>query len=358
MKTNTRLTVPVLASTLAIFCATATAQIATLTLPAGTGDDPRSVVAINGGTHLAISNQIDGWQHVVNVTNPFSPTLATSYNPPFGDQWFEAEYTPQFGGRLFTAHRGGGINMIDVSNPLAPNAIASVGSIYHYRGMRYRPLTVGGALFYNETNSGLNVFQVNSTGTNLASVWNDYAANQDGNGMEIVGDVLYQMGTPPNASSTRLHRGFDIGNPFLPVMTMNNTLVNQASTGAHNLLRKQPGSPYILASRWNDGLELQDCSIPNAPVIYPILPASPAIRCWGAAFISPTIAIAYGSITIGSTTVYWWYALQVLPGPLILPIIALQVPMDTHDITRSPSSNNFYAVGRLGGNGQGLLWVF
>lgn len=339
-------------------CATAAAQIGTLTLPAGIGDDPRSVVILSGGSHVAISNQVDGWLHSVNVTTPTNPTLATSYNPPFGDQWFEAEFTSQFGGRLFTAHRGGGINMIDVSNPLAPNAIASTPSTYHFRGMRYRPLANGGALFYNETNSGLGVFQVNNIGTTLAPVWNNYSANNDGNGMETVGDVLYQLGTPPSSPTDRLHRGFDIGNPFLPVMTMNNTFTNQAASGAHNLMRKQPGLPYVIVARWNDGLQLHDCSIPNSPVIYPILPASPAIRCWGAAWLNPITAMAYGSVTVGTSTVYWWFFLQVTAGPSILPITVIQVPLDTHDVIANPSNNRIYVVGRLGGNAQGLLWVF
>lgn len=338
--------------------ATAASAQTILTLPAGIGDDPRSVVAFNGGQHLAISNQVDGWLHVVNVTNPFSPTLATSYNPPFGDQWFEAEYTPQFGGRLFTGHRSGGINMINLSNPLSPSAV-SIPSIYHFRGMRYRPVGNGGALFYNETNTGLAAYQVNGTGTTLTPMWNDFGpSNQDGNGMEIVGDVLYQMGTPPSAASTRLHRGFDIGNPFLPVMTMNNTLTGQVATGAHNLLRKQPGSPYVLAARWNDGLELHDCTVPNAPVVYPIIPAIPGVRVWGAAFIQAPFAIAYGSLTIGSSTAYWWFLMQVLPGPVVVPGPVLVVPIDTHDITYHQPSNRIYAVGRVGGTGAGQLWVF
>ncbi|MBK8975449.1 MAG: hypothetical protein IPM29_05955 [Planctomycetes bacterium] len=346
------------ASVAAILAAAGHAQIATLTLPASIGDDPRSVVRVNGGTHLAISNQVDGWLHMVNVTNPLSPSLTTSYNPPFGDQWFEAEYTPQFGGRLFTGHRGGGINIIDVSNPLSPSAVASIPSIYHFRGMRYRTVGSGGALFYNETNNGLGVYQVNNTGTNMSLVWNDYAPNQDGNGMEIVGDLLYQMGTPANTTSTRLHRGFDIGNPFLPVMTMNNTLTNQAPTGGHCLLRKQPGSPYVLAARWNDGLQLHDCTFPNNPVVYPILPASPAVVCWGAAWISPVFAVAYGSFTIGNINYYWWLILQVTAGPSILPLNLVMVPLDTHDITADPNTNRIYVVGRMNGNGQGVLWVF
>ena len=45
-----------------------------------------------------------------------------------------------------------------------------------------------------------------------------------------------------NCDSTAVYRGFDIGNPYFPVMTMNNTLTGQVATGAHNLLRKQPGT--------------------------------------------------------------------------------------------------------------------
>lgn len=343
---------------LLLLAATASAQIATLTLPSGTGDDPRSVVVINASNHLAISNQIDGWQHFVKVSNPLTPTLVSSYNPPFGDQWFEAEYTPQFGGRLFTAHRGGGLNMIDVSNPLAPVSVAQALTTYHFRGMRYRTVNPGGALFYNETNAGLGVFQVNATGTALNLVWNDYSANGDGNGMELVGDVLYQLGTPPSSPTDRLYRGFDIGNPFFPVMTMNNTFTGQAPTGAHNQLRKHPALPYMLVSRWNDGLELHNAAIPNSPVIYPIVPANPAIRCWGAAFFGTNYAVAYGSVTIGSGTAYWWYLMQILPGPVIVPINVYQVPLDTHDITYDPNTSRIYVVGRMNGNGQGVLWVF
>jgi len=135
MRTLTMPTLPI-SFLVASLCAAASAQIATLTLPAGIGDDPRSVLLV-GNSHLAISNQVDGWQHMVDVSNPLLPTLTTSYNAPFGDQWFEAEFTPDFGGRLFTAHRGGGINMIDVSVPSAPFAVSSVSTVYHFRGLRY-----------------------------------------------------------------------------------------------------------------------------------------------------------------------------------------------------------------------------
>jgi hypothetical protein len=32
----------------------------------------------------------------INVANPVTPTLTSSFNPPGGDQWYESEYTPDF----------------------------------------------------------------------------------------------------------------------------------------------------------------------------------------------------------------------------------------------------------------------
>ena len=72
--------------------------------------------------------------------------------------------------------------------------------------------------------------------------------------------------------------------------------------------------------------------------------------------MNPVFAIAYGSVTIGTSTVYWWFFLTVTPGPTITPITVVTVPLDTHDIIAG--SGQIYVVGRLNGNGQGLLWIF
>jgi hypothetical protein len=339
--------------------AAATAQNAILTLPAGTGDDPRSVRVINR-LHLAISNQVDGWQHFVNIVNPLTPTLTTSYNPPYGDQWFEAEFTPDYGGRLFTAHRGGGVNMIDTTNPATPVAVQSIPTAYHFRGLRYRNLGNTGCLYYNETNNGLGVFNVTGNASLMSLVWNNYNNNgqNDANGLEVIGNQLYFMGTPPGATSTRLFRGFNVSAPLAPVQNFATTFTNQSTSG-HCLMRRHSTQPLMIASRWFDGLQTINATNPTSPVVTPVLPGTPNLLCWGATFWpNSPFAIAYGQFIFGSVRIYWWFLFQVLPNGQVIPINFLFPNLDTHDIAIDPTTNRIYVVGRDPNTLQGKLWVF
>lgn len=356
---------------LACLCATAHAQIATLTLPAGIGDDPRSVQLV-GNNHLAISNQVDGWQHMVDVSNPLNPTLTTSYNPPYGDQWFEAEFTPDFGGRLFTAHRGGGINMIDVSVPATPFAVNSVPTVYHFRGLRYLSTPIANpVLYYNATNQGLEAYSVLGGGTSLSAVWNNFGPSQDGNGLEFLqlpGTVighLYQLGAPPANPTTRELRVFDLTNPIAPVQCSLQTLTGQQNGNGHAQLRKSgiPFAPRIVASRWNDGLDLIDATTPCSPTITNMFPSSFAgltITYWGSRpFPNTPFVLVYGSLIVNSNPnvrfYFWWPWTVPASGPAI-PGTPTIVPLDTHDVIYDVNTTRIYMVGRLGT--QGVLWVF
>lgn len=352
--------------------ATASAQIATLTLPAGIGDDPRSVVLV-GNNHLAISNQVDGWQHMVNIANPLLPTITTSYNAPFGDQWFEAEFTPEFGGRLFTAHRGGGINMIDVSAPSAPVAVSSVSTNYHFRGLRYlgiNPIS-NPVLYYNATNQGLEAYSVLGSATSLSSVWNNFGPNQDGNGLELLQvpgtplGHLYQLGTPPSNPTTRELRVFDVTNPNAPVQCFVQTLTGQQNNNGHAQLRrlKLNFAPRIVAARWNDGLDLIDAVNPCNPTITNLFPSSIfglTITYWGSLpFPNSPLVVVYGSLVVNSNPnvrYYFWWPWTVPASGAATPGSPIIVPLDTHDMTSDPNTGRLYMVGRLAG--QGVLWVF
>jgi hypothetical protein len=348
---------------LGLLASASQAQIGVLTLPVGTGSDPRSVCVIAGGTHVVVSNQVDGWQHFVKVTAPAFPALVTSYNPPFGDQWFEAEYTPDNNGRLFTAHRGGGLNMIDVSTPAAPVTVASVSPptvTYHYRGMRYRRNGADGLLYFNETNRGLGVYDVTGGGTALTLGWNNYLNNgiNDGNGMEIVGNHLYQFGTGPSLTTTRNYRAFSLAVPNTPAPTSAIIPIPLQLAGGHTQLRMQPLTARMIASRWGDGLDIVDAN-PTALVRQTLIPNLPGINCWGATpFPNSPLAIAYGTILIGSVRIPWWAFLIVPPaGPS--SILAVSLPnFDTHDIAMDATSGRVYVVGINPTNGRGELWIF
>lgn len=338
------------------------AQLGTLTLPAGTGADPRSVIVI-GGNHVVVSNQLDGWQHFVNVANPSAPALATSFNPPGSDQWYEAEYTPDFGGRLFTGHRGGGLHMIDVSNPAAPALLTSAATLYHYRGMRYfaDPSSGRRFLFYNETNWGLAAYEVLGNGTTLAKYWDNFAnATNDGNGLELVGRHLFQYGRPDVAMTTRYFRVFDINNPLQPAQVHLTTTTSLNSGHAFTQLRRHPLAPRILASRWYDGLDVIDVGNPTAPVSTKVLPADPNLICWGSCFLgSSPFAVSYGSVVISSVRYYWWLFLVVPPSGPVQFLASGQSPIDIHDVAVSPTTGRVFVAGRsLPSLTSGLLLIF
>jgi hypothetical protein len=295
-----------------------------------------------------ISNQVDGWQHFVNVAAPAAPALTRSFNPPYSDQWFEAEYTPDHGGRLFTAHRGGGLNVIDVSNPAAPATLTSVATLYHFRGMRYANSGGKSYLYYNETNWGLAVYDVVGGGTSLMKLWDNFAnGTNDGNGLEIVGNHIYQFGTPANSPTTRMFKAFGLGNPALPAQVFSTTNTSPVSGNGNVLLRRHPSAPRMLAARFYDGLDLIDVTNPAAPVATKIVPADPSIVCWGAAFFpNSVVAMAYGSAQFGAVRFSWWLFLIVAPaGPPVVLTAGLS-PMDIHDVTFDAAAGRAYVVGR------------
>lgn len=343
----------------------ALAQIGTLVLPAGIGDDPRSVNVIGNG-HIVICNQVNGWQHYVNVSVPSAPSVTTSYDPPFGDQWFEAEYTPMFGGRLFTAHRGGGINLVDTSVPSTPTHLSSAPTTYHFRGLRYQRDGAQGVLHYNATNEGLGTYTVTGSTSILSPlpVWNNYAFNgtNDGNGLELMGNQLYQFGTAPTNPTVRVLKGFNVSTPQVPVQNFTGFWSSQ--TSSHTQLRKSLlPAQRLVVSKWHDGIEVLDTTVPTAPVSYPMLNPLPGLTlvCWGAKpFPNSPLTVAYGSVWVTSNPSvkwYWWMFLLIpASGPPTNAGIVL-VGLDTHDIDVDANSGRIYVVGR-NAVGQGELWIF
>lgn len=349
----------------AVVAGSASAQIGTIVLPSGTGNDPRSVHVIGNG-HVVVCDQVDGWQHYVDVSVPSSPSLSASLNPPFGDQWFEAEYTPMYGGRLFTAHRGGGINLVDVSVPSSPVVLSSVLSNYHFRGLRYQRDGAQGVLHYNETNLGLGTYTVTGAASVLSPspVWNNYANNgtNDGNGLELIGSQLYQFGVAPGNPTMRVLKGFAVGVPQSPVQNFTGFWSNQNSS--HTQLRKSLlNAPRIVASKWTDGLEVLDVTVPTAPTTFPILAPIPNLTmlCWGAKpFPNSPLTLAYGQVWLTSNPSqkwHWWMLLIVPASGAPFNAGIVLTPFETHDIDVDANSGRIYVVGRNPA-GQGVLQIF
>jgi hypothetical protein len=347
----------------------ASAQIGKLVLPSSIGDDPRSVHYVGTG-HVVISNQVDAHQHFVDVSTPTAPSLTTSLNPPYGDQWFEAEYSSGFGGRLFTAHRGGGLNVLDVSNPFAPSVLCSVppssGAGYHFRGMRYRGGGANGVLYQNQTNQGLQVWSVGGGGTSMTPVWNNFSANDDGNGLELLGNHLLQFGKPP-AGATRELKIFDVTVPTNPgAAIFNGYWWNQSSS--HTLLRKSGviGSKRVIATRWTDGLDVIDATVPSGPLVLPLIPGNwiPGITVlfWGAyAIPNSSLVMTYGHIyptSNPSQRWYFWWFWDVPATGAATPQLFVNLPFETHDVSADPNTGRIYMVGINPSTTRGELWVY
>ncbi|MBK8096731.1 MAG: hypothetical protein IPK26_06465 [Planctomycetes bacterium] len=335
--------------------AIAPAQVAQLTLPT---NDPRSVI-VTAGSHLIISDQVNGQQLLYDIATPSNPTLTATINPPFGDQWFEAEYTPDFGGRLFTGHRFGGLNMLDTSNPAAPTVAASVSTIYHYRGLKYRNFGGQSYLYYAETNWGLSVYSVGAN--SLSPLWSDFSnANNDANGMEVVGQHLFLYGTPYNRRSTRELKTYDLVNPAAPLLI--NTLVQQqgGSVSGHCQLRVDGTGTVLLASRQLEGLDLIDIGNPAAPVVTQVIPADPNVSCWGAfAFPNTPFAIIYGWLGVGAAATGWAYFVVVTPSAIV-PIGGGTIPYIIRDIAQDPATGRLFIAARTNPTptGTGVLYVY
>ena len=354
-----------------IAAASASAQIGKLVLPLATGDDPRSVLAIGNG-HVVVSNQKDAWQHFVKVSTPTTPTLSTSFNPPYGYQWFEAEYTPMWGGRIFTAHRFGGLNIIDVSNPLAPGVTGGYApgapSVYHFRGLRYvQESFTNGVLYDCQANQGLLAWNITGSGTVANPVWNDFSATGDANGVEVMGSNLYQCGLWQNSPTVRKMLHFDISNLQLPTgpaysanwfgQTSNSTLLRKSNL---------PGSKRMISTRWTDGAEVFDFTAStSSPSAYTLVAQTmvPGITVltWGSySFPGTPLVMLYGQVWATSNPAtkwhFWWFwDVPVTGAPT--PNYFVTLPFETHDVT-SDASGRIYIVGQNPVTLRGELWIY
>ena len=122
----------------------------------------------------------DGVQWVVDLTNPFSPTPVTSFNPAFGDQWNE-NFVQK--GRLVCGHRFGGLNLWDVTG--VPFQLDTANTNYHFDGLDILTAASQTLLFYSEDNAsngpgGLRVYDI--TNNLLTNIGNSVVGNNQRDG--------------------------------------------------------------------------------------------------------------------------------------------------------------------------------
>jgi len=131
----------------------------------GTAADSSAVGVEVVGQCAYVSLKTDGKQVVVNVQNPYAPLVLPTINPLYSDQWNDPFY---FNGFVFSAHRWGGLNMMDGINPSAGLLVVSSQSTnYHFKGLAGLNENGKAYLFYSEAltsgaDGGLRIYEIDS----------------------------------------------------------------------------------------------------------------------------------------------------------------------------------------------------
>ncbi|MBK9129876.1 MAG: hypothetical protein IPM13_19175 [Phycisphaerales bacterium] len=292
-----------------ILAALASAQQGSVTV--STTLFPRSVV-IAGPDHVICSfgatNQ-SGVQQAVNVSVPNNPTnQGALFDPNYGDQFSDAVFTPAFGGRLVTAHRFGGINLIDASVPWA--MVGAYSQIqppkYSQEGLEIFADSTGVFVGYSEhnvgnTGGGLRIFRMSANA--LTEILPSHiVVGQDANACEFSRDgrYLWQFGSVGNNSNdqrlfTYTTNAFSSGPTLISA-----TLVPGPNTYGDKDL-KQAMAPNLIAALGFEGLAAVDVTTPSAPVFNQVYQSSIVFFDGVTFFPGSDYALTWGYVQIGTS---------------------------------------------------------
>jgi hypothetical protein len=296
------------------------AQLSTTVLSTNTGTYPISVVLPAPSTpqKYAIASLWQSSQQLeVNVTNPAAPVVGASATTT-QDQYCRAWHTSFLGGRLVTAHRGGGIRLWDASaGILVPNLpvpqLSSTPTNYSHEGLKTFSHPLGEFVLYSEQHTspsgfgGLIVYRINPTST-LTMVGQTLFPAGAGGALDLSADgkIVWQLGDQGNNQMNVVLRTYDnagwMGNPNL--LTTNPVPVT--TTNADRYLEHNAQQSTLVAALGYDGIICYDIAGPNAinpiPVTAIAIPSLLHVR--GVTFIPSTnFAVFFGFFTIGSTTI-------------------------------------------------------
>ena len=313
-----------------VLAAGATAQVSTTVIQ--NGGIPRSIVLapVPGSMHAIVSMSAQSEQIPLDVTVPSAPLVGF---PTFHsqDQYCDATWTPAFGGRLLTAHRGGGIQIWDASPGTIAGAFPLLGytpTNYSHEGLDTITDPLGNTfVFYSEQHTsptsfgGLKTYQL--VGNTLTPVGQTLFLAGAGRDMAVdrYGRIVWQWG---DQSANQLNGMLRVyysnlygGNPILA------NAVPYAFTYGYpdtDLEINATGNNLVSCMGW-DGLVAVDVTSPVNPVITTMFGAQQVIFFDGVTFIPGTdFALMWGFVRIGSTEIdfLWWLNCSV-PG-LATPI--------------------------------------
>jgi hypothetical protein len=213
---------------------------------------PMSIVLVpNVGRLDAIVSFVGGGiQLPINVTNPSNPVPGAA-TAPVQDQFSRAWYTPAFGGRLLTGHRGGNIRLWDASLGI----LSTTPTRYSHEGLKTFTDTNNRTwLYYGDhysggTDGGLRVFEVGAS--SLTPKGDVLTSLVDGNALEVSRDGRYcwQLGIDANA-----------GAGHLVLRTYDTNGKSAATPSIIELPMQRVSLPQVTSTTYDEYLEKDDFS--------------------------------------------------------------------------------------------------
>lgn len=303
----------------ATLAAAVTAQLSTTTLSTNPNTFPMSVVlAPNPIGNYAITSLWNTSEQVpANVTNPAAPVLGINATAP-QDQYCRAWYTPALGGRLLTAHRGGGIRLWDTTGVLINGPLPilqTTPTTYSHEGLKSAPLpgTILDYVFYSEqhvsptSSGGLRIYQLGTAG--LVPMGTVLTVGAAGNGLEVSTstNVVWQWGDQLNNQLNGVLRTYDTFNKSAPV-EMPRVPFPFSTPNGDKYLEKNFTENALVGTLGVDGLATFDITNPLAPTVGLAI-SVPGLTLRGVTFIPGTdFGLFFGSVQIGSSILdFMWF---------------------------------------------------
>ncbi len=338
-----------------LLAATAGAQLS-ITPLSSAQNAPRSVVLVQNpiGFYAICSLTNQSTQIPVNVTNPVTPTVgvAATFSQ---DQYCDAIWTPNWGGRLITAHRFGNVRTWDATVPFMPGPLPGISltnTNYSHEGLDSYTDSLGMTyVLYSEQHTspnglgGLILYQLTPTG--LTYVGQNLIGGSAGSALEVSnsGSHVWQWSDRNNNQFDGVLRVYGTngysGNPLL----LNTVPYPYTYAYVDKDLRKNASSNNLAGAMGWDGMVAVDVSSPTNPVVNTILGPSQTLFIDGVTFMpASNIAVFWGFVRIGNVDTHFIYFFDAtIPGTL-LPIVGFLPGFKVDDI--KVLGSRFYCLGR------------
>jgi len=284
---------------------------------------------------VAILNAFAGGVlHVVDVSDPATPLPCAQMDPPHGDSFHDSIHAA--GGLLFTGHRFGGVNLIDVSNPCLPILVSSADTHYHFKGLElFRDAAGVSYLFESEHNAsgrdgGLRIYDVSAGSLDLVGAFLDGHLSAGAIAVRPDGGYVFQFDNGRNGTEPNTLNVYDVqdkSNPALVVEKLDLGNDPAQRSVAYDMLLSADGS-HLLTVNGLDGIKVIDVRDPLRPELVHVH-AEPGIRFERLTFVDRRRTLAVVGYRDTSTGVRMLAGIHVADLP--------QLTFQWRDATPSPS---------------------